>query len=99
MNLHWVGTIWLILYSLFAYRITRLITHDSLPPMARMRDYVLDRWGHSPWSELIVCPWCMGFWVSLGTVVVASTPADTVFRWVALPFAMSAIVGLLASRD
>lgn len=99
MSLAWVGTVWFIIYALAAYRVTRLITHDSLPPMARLRDYVLDRWGHSPWSELIVCPWCMGFWVSVATVAVASSPADPVTRWPATGFAMSAIVGLLASRD
>lgn len=99
MTLHWVGTIWLIIYSLAAFRITRLITRDSLPPMARLRDHVLNRWGNSPWSELIVCPWCMGFWVSLGAVAVASTPAHHVGQWVAVPLAMSAIIGMIASRD
>ena len=99
MNLDWVGTIWFIIYMLAAFRVTRLITRDSLPPIARLRDHVLDRWGHNPWSELIVCPWCMGFWVSAVTVVLASSPADPVLRWPATVFAASAIVGLLASRD
>lgn len=99
MNLDWVMTPWVFVYALAAYRVTRLITRDSLPPMARLRDHVLDRWGDSGWSELIVCPWCMGFWISSAATVVASTPADVVGRWIAVPFAMSAVVGLLASRD
>lgn len=99
MNLAWVGTIWFIIYALAAYRVTRLITRDSLPPIARLRDHVIDRWGDNPWSELIVCPWCMGFWVSVAATALASSPADVVTRWIAVPFAMSAVVGLLASRD
>lgn len=99
MTLDWIGTWWAVVYVLAAARVTILITRDSLPPMARMRDYVSSRWGRSDWSELIVCPWCMGFWVSVGAFLVASTPADTVGRWVAVPFAMSTVVGLLASRE
>lgn len=99
MNLDWIFTGWAIVYTLAAYRVTRLITRDSLPPIAALRDTVLNRWGHNPWSELIVCPWCMGFWVSAGAVAVASTPAHMIGRWLAIPLAMSAVVGLLASRD
>jgi hypothetical protein len=99
MTLDWVLTGWAVVYVLAAARITRLITHDSLPPMARLRDYVLDRWGDDPWSELIVCPWCMGVWISIGTTVVVSTPADVVYRWVAVPLAMSMIVGLIANQE
>lgn len=99
MNLDWVLTGWAIVYVLAAARLTRLITHDSLPPIQRMRDHVLNRWGHNPWSELVVCPWCMGIWVSIGTVVIVSTPAATVYRWVAVPLAMSMIVGMIANRD
>jgi len=99
MNLDWVTTWWCVVYLLAAARITRLITHDSLPPLARLRDHVIDRWGDNPWSELAVCPWCMGVWVSAGTVAVVSTPADMVYRWVAVPLAMAHIVGLIANRD
>lgn len=99
MSLSWATTFWIVIHSLAAYRLTRLITHDSLPPVKRMREYVLDRWGDNPWSELADCPWCMGFWVSVGVTILASTPADTVWRWVAVPLAMSAIIGLIANRD
>lgn len=99
MNLDWALTPWAIVYALAAYRITRLITHDSLPPMARLRDYVLNRWGDNPWSELIVCPWCMGVWVSFGTTALVSTPADMIYRWVAVPLAMATIIGVIANRD
>jgi len=99
VTLDWVTTPWVIVYTLAAYRVTRLITRDSLPPLVRLRDHVTDRWGHNPWSELIVCPWCIGFWVSVGATLVASTPADTVGRWIAVPFAISAVIGFLAGRE
>lgn len=45
-------------------RVTRLITHDSFPPIAWLRaryeDHVSEDWG-----ELVHCPWCMGPWVTL----------------------------------
>lgn len=99
MNLDWVLTGWAAVYVLAAYRLTRLITHDSLPPVKRLRDYVLNRWGDSPWSELADCPWCMGFWVSVGTTILVSTPAAMVYRWVAVPLAIATIIGLIANRD
>lgn len=99
MNLDWVTSWWVIVYALAAHRLTRLATHDSLPPVVRVREYVLNRWGDNPWSELAVCPWCMGFWVSVGTTIVASTPVDMVYQWVAVPLAMSTVIGLVASRD
>lgn len=99
MNLDWVTTWWAVVYVLAAHRLTRLITHDSLPPVARFRQYVLDRWGNNPWSELAVCPWCMGFWVAVGTTVIVSTPADMAYRWIAVPLAMSTLIGVIASRE
>jgi hypothetical protein len=99
MNLDWVLTGWAAVYTLAAYRLTRLLTHDSLPPVKRVRDYVLNRWGDNPWSEIADCPWCMGWWVALGTTLLVSSPADTVYRWVAVPLAMSTIIGLIANRD
>jgi hypothetical protein len=40
----------------------------------------------------------MGFWISTGVVLVASTPVDAMWRWLALPLALSTIVGCIASR-
>lgn len=99
MNLHWVTTPWALVYALAAHRLTRLITHDSLPPVKKLRDHVLDRWGHNPWSELADCPWCMGFWVATGTTILASTPAEAAYRWIAVPLAMATVIGIIANRD
>ncbi len=99
MNLHWVTTWWVVIYALSAHRLTRLITRDSLPPVARLRDYVLNRWGDSDWSELVVCPWCMGFWIAAGTTALVSTPVAVAYQWIAVPLAMSTVIGMIAGRE
>jgi hypothetical protein len=98
MTLDWVLTGWSVVYVLAAYRITRLLTHDSFPPIQRVRDYVLNRWANNPWSELADCPWCMGVWVAIGTTMIVSTPAATVYQWIAVPLAMATIIGLIANN-
>lgn len=85
----------LIVYALTSYRLTRLWTLDSLPPLPALRAKVRLKWGRHAWTELMDCPWCAGFWISLGVTLIASSPAEPVFRWVAVPLAFSAVVGLL----
>lgn len=100
MTLAWVpASWWLVIHALAAYRLTRLWTRDSLPPLPWLRDTVQNRWGHKAWTELMDCPWCAGFWISLGVVLVASSPIATAWQWLALPLAFSAVVGLLAARE
>lgn len=47
-----------------AARLTRLVTHDSFPPIVWLRmkyeDHVPEDWG-----TLVHCPWCMGPWMML----------------------------------
>lgn len=99
MTLAWVTSWWAVVYALTAYRLTRLWTRDSLPPLPAFRQYVLTRWGHRSWSALVDCPWCSGFWISVGVVLVASSPVAPVFQWVAVPLAVSAVVGLIATWE
>lgn len=89
----------LLINALAAYRLTRLWTRDSLPPLPQIRQAVLSRWGDKTWTELLVCDWCAGFWISAGVVAVASSPAEGVWLWLAVPLALSAVVGLIATRD
>ena len=82
----------LIVLALAAFRLTRLVVEDSITDS--LRDWVSVR---SPFlSRLIDCYWCAGFWVSVG-VVVAHAAAPTPTYWLALPFALSAVVGLLST--
>lgn len=100
MNLAWVhDPVWLVAYALASYRLTRLWTRDSLPPLPALRQTVLTKYGTRWWAPLMDCTWCAGWWISLVVVLLASSPVAVAFRWVALPLAFSAVVGLLARRD
>lgn len=54
--------------ALATYRLTRLLQQDDLPPLPAVRDRLMQRYGATPWSQLIDCPWCLGWWVALGVV-------------------------------
>lgn len=48
-------------------------------------------------DQLLSCPWCLGFWVCLAAVG-AFILAPTGTTWALLPFALSAVVGLVAKN-
>lgn len=87
--------VWLLVDAVAVYRITRLITRDSLPLVKRPRDAVAERWGDRALGELVVCPWCVSFWVALAVI------AGRLFlplEWtpLSLAFAFSAVAGLIS---
>ena len=82
----------LLVVALAAARTTRLITTDTITEWLRVR--LSDR---PFWYELVTCPWCIGFWISLGWVLVWWT-VDGRAVWLALPFAVSYVVGWLETR-
>lgn len=52
-----------LLVALAAYRITRLVTTDTI--LDRQRDWVAVRFGQlGKLHTLVTCPFCAGFWVS-----------------------------------
>jgi hypothetical protein len=59
----------------------------------------IERYGQPPLMFLINCYWCAGFWISAGTVLAAVLIPASVWPFIALPLALSAIVGLLGTRD
>lgn len=61
-----------VLVCLAAYRVTRLLTTDAFPPLARARDAVEERWGDESWQAYLAhCPWCVSVYVA-GALVAAS---------------------------
>lgn len=94
--------------ALAAYRLTRLWTRDSLPPLPRVRQHVLDKLDEiqdakgstedHPLARLVDCPWCIGFWISVG-VVGAATLAPRAWRPLATALAFSAVVANIAARE
>jgi hypothetical protein len=95
--------------GLAAYRLTRLWLRDSVPPMPAVRAWLGDRLtehedAHEgrphPLAPLTDCPWCAGFWISLGVVGVASVPAlRRAWLPLATALAFSAVTGQLAERE
>lgn len=84
-----------------AYRLWRLLAHDDLPPMVRIRDWferVVDARFGASWAAGVRCAACSGAWCSFGVVGV-------VWYWRPLPLpalwfgAVSTVVILVAQRD
>jgi hypothetical protein len=49
------------------------------------------------WSKLVRCPWCIGFWISVGVWLVW-TVEPRVTLWLLVPFVLSAAGGLIAKQ-
>jgi hypothetical protein len=90
----------LIVAVIGAARLTRLITHDSFPPIARLRAWYEDRVPED-WGMLVHCHWCMGPWMTLiaiGTFLLTFTwpPIAWVwwlfYGWMALSYLVSQYV-------
>jgi Protein of unknown function (DUF1360) len=82
----------LVLLTLVTYRVTRLITKDTFPPVAKLRARLVGadetklvgtRW---EWfGELITCYWCAGFWVAGVVVFVANFFTSVPLPWLVWP--------------
>jgi len=83
--------------ALASYRVTRLVTRDSILDKPRM--WVTERLKPGGYlDELFHCSWCIGFWVSLVAVIlVRHWPVGVAI--IASPFAFSAVIGLLDRLD
>jgi hypothetical protein len=81
-----------VLLGLAAYRTWRLLAEDTI--LDRPRAWVV----RSEWvSEFLSCCWCAGFWVAVAWWAAwLAWPHETI--WAAVPFALSAALGLVASH-
>ncbi len=94
----------LLLLALAAYRVFRLLGHDTVLDGPRARLLRLGNWQEgkpvppgyrAKLGEFIVCPACLGFWVTLAWWVCwLAWPHATL--WAAFPFAASTVVVLVA---
>ena len=85
-----------LILSLATFRTARLLTTDVIFDDLRQRI-----WKRYPpitkFGYLFTCNWCMSIWTaSLLTICYTIVPTATVV--VALPFALSAVAGILTSR-
>lgn len=96
-----IPSVWTFaLLTLAAFRTWRLLAIDTFPPVEKLRNRLLfddRRRLRKPVAEFLKCPWCLGahvvFWWWAAWVI---TPHWTMVA--AVPFALSAMVGLVAVR-
>ena len=85
-----------LILVLAAYRVTRLITTDTI--LEGFRNWVWSR--QDPGTKigyLISCNWCTGFWVSLAFILGYLLVPNATFV-VSLVLSTSALVGLISSK-
>lgn len=99
----------LVVQAAAAYRITRLVQEDQLPPLPWLRRRMNEvaaadlndiSMGARVREELIYmvnCPWCLGFWVSVA-VLAADALTPRLWRPLATALALSAAVGLARTK-
>lgn len=98
----------MIVQVLAAYRLTRLLQVDDLPPLPDLREKLGIAQAEAEGSTLrgrllkefaygFNCPWCLGFWVSVG-VLVANAAFPALWRPLASALALSAVVGHLRTK-
>jgi hypothetical protein len=80
------------LVALAAFRITRLLQRDTILDVPR--DRFLDKHAADRWGELVNCPWCLGFWVSVAVVLAATLLPRRLWEPAVVALASSAVVGL-----
>lgn len=89
-----------LLLALAAFRTFKLLATDTILDWPRNRSYeqVFHWWGPKAklyWQEFLECPWCTGFWMSLGWWGAWQLwPHGSLVA--AVPMALSALVGTLA---
>ena len=90
----WISLTILVLAT---YRITRLITRDEV--LTDLRNRYFNRFPpeSSKLGYLATCEWCMSFWVASLLVICFMINTGTVI--VAVPFALSAVAGLLTAYE
>lgn len=90
--------LWVLLNVGAVYRVTRLVTHDAFPPVARVRDAVIVRYDGRWPAYLITCEWCTSVWIA--AVAVAGTVwLPQVWAYLAAVAALSAAAGWLMGRE
>lgn len=84
-----------VIEALAVYRATRLLQQDDLPPLPQIREKLMQRYGASPWSALLDCPWCLSVWTGAGLLAlrrVAPRIHDVLVR----VLASSAVTGMIS---
>lgn len=92
-----MGALEFIILGLATYRITRLATRDTIFESARNRYWRRFPPESSKLGYLLTCEWCLSVWVA--SLLYVSAMISTVTVLVVVPFALSAIAGLLTAYE
>lgn len=86
----------LLILALATFRISRLFTVDVI--FENLREWIWKKKPpHTKIGYLFTCNWCMSIWVA-SLLVICYTIITTATTLIALPFALSAVAGLIAAR-
>lgn len=81
---------------LAVFRLTRLATIDTFPPVQNARFKILQRYDEKSWqAELGTCPWCLSIWIAFGVWILRRSRVWRPFRFV---LATSAVAGVLSEH-
>lgn len=80
------------LLTLAAFRCWWLLANDAI--LNPVRDRVVKRWPSESLATFMDCPWCSGAWISVAWWCSWLAWEDWSV-WVAVPFALSAAVGII----
>jgi len=87
-----------LVMALAVFRVYRLIAEDDIAD--RPREWLLAKLKEErlvQLDKLITCPWCLGWWLSLGVYLFwLWLPTETLV--VCTPFALSAVVALISKN-
>ena len=80
-------------------RLTKLLTEDTWPPAAFLRNMWIGRF-QGAWGELFLCPFCMAPWVGVA-VLTAGWLSDLhpVWWWFNGWLAVSYVAAMIVARD
>jgi hypothetical protein len=87
----------LVLYGLGTYRLTRLITRDTILESARNKIWEKRPPHKSKIGYLLTCEWCMSIWVA--SLLIISSIITSATDVVVSDFALSAVAGLLTAYE
>lgn len=87
-----------VILSLATYRVTRLITRDTITASIRNVFWKKFPPEKSYIGYLSTCEWCFGFWVAAGFTG-AFFIAPSVTSIIAIIYAVSAVAGLLTAYE
>lgn len=96
----WLLLAAVVVGTLGAARLTRLIVHDSFPPAAWARS-VWDGWTKDgSWAVLAHCHWCLGPWMTLLALATAFIGPLHVVWWLFWGWlAASYLTSMIVERD